>query len=305
MQAQTNNAEYRASITPTFAADFPTLTVSGPETDAVVENSNATSSARAKQLALNAKSASTSAVLGASTIATQSAYSAATGTPVASINAKKITVALLGDSMIDTLEPDFPQLTSALMLFYPNTEFTMLNYGVGSSNIEYGLHRLKNEYDYLDKHHSSLISQKPDIVVIESFGYNNFGNTPAGLDQQWLAIGQIVSTLQKELPESKIVLAATVAPNSSFFAKGAAGIELSSQERVEKTQTINKYLENIVNFATSQQLPLADAYHPSLDGTEGKREFINASDNIHPSKTGAQLFADVIAQAIVKNSLIE
>src|SRR3989344_2819547 len=77
---------------------------------------------------------------------------------------KHYAVALLGDSMIDTLGPDVPHLKRKLTNLFPGTTFTMLNYGVGATNIDASLSRMTDSYTYLGQTIPSLVSQSPDIV---------------------------------------------------------------------------------------------------------------------------------------------
>ena len=113
---------------------------------------------------------------------------------------------------------------------------------------------------------ASLLSTNPDIVVVESFAYNNFGNTESGYDRQWTALSTLTGTIKQQLPSSRIVIAATIAPDAVTFGNGAPDIHFTALEKVEKTSTIKLYLENAINFANSEKYPLADAYHPSLQG---------------------------------------
>jgi len=220
-------------------------------------------------------------------------------------NQQIITIAVLGDSMIDTLGPDISSLETALEQYFPNKKFKIINYGVGASNIEYALHRLKNNYQYKDQDYPSLLSLNPDIIVVESFAYNNFGNTQSGFDRQWQALSNITSTIQKELPATKIVLTATIAPNSLNFASGIKDIHLTNLEKIEKTKTIRAYLQNIINFAQSQKFPLANAFTNSLKNDEGLPELISKADNLHPSELGAQFFSDTLAKTLFDNKIIE
>lgn len=215
-----------------------------------------------------------------------------------------IKIAVLGDSMIDTLQPGLPQLQSALQKYYPNVKFLITNNGTGGQNIENGLYRLLNSYEYLGQKYPSVISQKPDIIIVESFAYNNFGNSSSGIDRQWLALGAITTNIKEKLPSTKIVLAATIAPNSVIFGNGVPGTNFSSLEKIEKSSTIKLYLQNLVNFATSEHYPLANAYHPSLISGEGNKNLINAQDNLHPSGPGGQFFCDTVAKTIFDNQLI-
>ena len=212
-----------------------------------------------------------------------------------------ITIAFLGDSMIQTLDSQI--IEKSLTKYYPGHKFNILNYGLGGSDIEYGLFRLKNNYQHQGTDIPSLLSQKPDIIVIESFAYNNFGNTQSGIDRQWLALGAITTDIKNTLPNSKILLTATIAPHSVVFGNGSQ-FSFTSLEKIEKTNTIKLYLQNLVNFATSQNFPLANAFTRSLINNQGNLNFISTTDHIHPSSQGATFFADTIALAIARHLLI-
>lgn len=216
------------------------------------------------------------------------------------------TIALIGDSMIDTLGPTIPNLQTKLTALFPATTFTLLNYGVGGTNIDYGIERLINSYIYLGKTIPSLLSQKPDVVVVESFGYNPYSYDSGALEKHWLQLANMVDSLKKGIPSVKIIIAATIAPNSKVFGDGAPGLSFSSQDKIERTTVIKQYLDSTVKFALSQQLPLADAYHATLDGKgDGKLVYINGGDHIHYSDAGRAFFTQKIADAIVANHLLE
>lgn len=204
------------------------------------------------------------------------------------------TIAVIGDSMIETLHPGLPDLKNSLSKYFPNLEFDLINLGYPSQNIEDAQRHLEDD----------LYAKNPDIVVVESFAYNNFGNSQESLNRQWLDLGAITTTISKKLPNTKIIIAATIAPNSVIFANGTNN-KFSSLEKIEKTKTIKLYLQNAINFATSQKFPLANAYQYCLDSNnEGNRECINSTDNIHPSEYGAQIFGDTLAKTIFDYKLI-
>ncbi len=217
-----------------------------------------------------------------------------------------ISIAFLGDSMTDTLGADLRVVGDELRRVYAGTSFTLLNYGVGGENIISGLERVTSDTTYLGARRPSLISQHPDVVVVESFGYNPFPYDTGALDQHWLSLAYIVDAIRANLPDTKVVIAVTIAPNSTVFGDGARGLAFGAQDKRERTGTIKRYLENAIRFAQSQQLPVADAYHPSLDGQgEGKLFYINPGDHIHYSDAGRILFARTVVDAIAGNKLLE
>jgi hypothetical protein len=116
----------------------------------------------------------------------------------------------------------------------------------------------------------------------------------------------VVDTLTTYLPDTKVIIAATIAPNSSVFGDGAADTSFSSIDKQERVGIIKNYLESTTRFAQGQRLLLADAYHPSLgnDGN-GKIEFINAGDHIHYSPAGRAFFAKILAETITNNKILE
>lgn len=244
-------------------------------------------------------------VLGATTEAAPTPTPTPTPTPRPT-RKKSFTIALLGDSMIDTLGPDVPALKSKLSSPYPGISFQLLNYGVGGTNIDYGLERITNGYTYLGEQKPSLASQNPDIVVVESFGYNPYPSEAGSLERHWLALAKIADTIKANLPATNIIIAATIAPDAKTFGDGAPGVSFSADDKRQRVDTIKKYLDNAVKFAQSQHLPLADAFHASLgsDGN-GREVYINQGDHIHYSDAGRALMAQKIADAITANRLLE
>ncbi len=219
---------------------------------------------------------------------------------------KSFTIALIGDSMVDTLGPEFPQLSARLQSIYPGVKFQIYNHGVGATNIDYGVNRLTQGYNYLGQDLPSVISRNPDVVVVESFGYNPYTFDTGAIDKHWLQLAAMIDIIKNQSPGSRIVIAATIAPSARVFGDGAPGLNFSPEDKQVRVNLIKQYLESTVKFAKSQNLPLADAYHPSLDSTgNGRETYINAGDHIHYSDAGRVLMAQKITEAIVNNRLLE
>lgn len=235
------------------------------------------------------------------------ASSGATPTPLPRATRKaQMTISLLGDSMIDTLGPDGAGLAGRLNKVYPNTNFTVINHGTGGVNIDTGLLHLTNGYMYLGNQRPSVLSQSPDVIVVESFGYNPYSFDTGALEKHWLQLASVVNTIQQNLPNTKIVIAATIAPNWNVFGDGAPFINFSADGKKQKVTTIDSYIESTIAFATGQHLPLADAYHSSR-GSDGNGliQYINPGDHIHYSDAGRALFSQTLANTIITNKLLE
>lgn len=214
---------------------------------------------------------------------------------------QKIKVAVLGDSMVDVLEPGMPYLEEKLETYFFAHDFDIYNCGVGSSDMEYALERLTNSYEYKEMQFPPVLSLNPDVLVIESFAYNNFGYGQEGLDKQWLLIAQMIDRVREVSPSTRIILATTVGPNSKIYGDGISGIHWNQAQKLIKAETVRKYLDNMVNFADSQGYPIADTYHASIDvAGEGRPVYINSDDNLHPSRNGKELFCNQVFKEIKK-----
>lgn len=235
-------------------------------------------------------------VLGTTTQVQSEATSAANTDETGILAKSNIKVALLGDSMFDTLGPGLPDLQKSLASRLPHVKFSLLNYGAGATSIETGLAHLTNSYTYLGENKPAILTQNPDIIVVESFAYNHWGYSQSDLDRQWLTIVRIIDTIKNYNQSTKIVLAAATSPYCPTFTDGSAN--LPPDRKYKECETVKAYLQNMVNFATSQNYPLADAYSPSLIGNEGNSKFINQGDHIHPSGEGKKLISESIARAI-------
>ena len=217
------------------------------------------------------------------------------------VTSKTATIAIYGDSMVDTMGTNLPYFKKALAQYYLQTSFTLLNYGIGAQNIEQGLTRFSQPYNYKDRNYSAPINSEAEIIIIESFAYNPMGKD--GLDQQWLALSQMVD--QARASGARVMLLATIAPTKSQFGQGPGGIDWPPQDAGEHAGLIGRYLENAVNLGRSLNLPVIDAYHASLLANgEGNLNYISSHDHIHPSVSGHQFIANLVAQKIAQLDLI-
>lgn len=210
---------------------------------------------------------------------------------------------VLGDSMVDTLGRNLPDLKSLMASNFPKYSFAILNYGFGATDLESGLSRLTQGSKYLDKYYPPLLSFQPDILVVESFAYNHWTGDKSDLDRQWLTYSKIIDTVREKSPATRILFAATIAPNALKYGDGV--LNWGKDLKWQSSQTTRAYLQNMIGFAASQNIPLADAYTPSLDKDgNGLLKFISSYDNLHPSKEGALLFSQKIVEAMKTNNLI-
>lgn len=210
-------------------------------------------------------------------------------------------IAFLGDSMVDTFGKGYPILSEKLKSRFPKTQFEILNYGVGARDLEYGLFRLTNNYIYMNEEIPALLSQRPDIIFVESFAYNHWSKSQEDLNKQWTILGKIVDTIRQQ-SNARIVFYTTIGPNSRVYAKGVSDIHWTDSDRRDQTDCVKIYLNNHLNFAKSAHLPFIDAFHPSLNAeNEGKLVYINSGDLLHPSNEGHAFVASMIADWLTQN----
>lgn len=214
----------------------------------------------------------------------------------------QVTIALYGDSMVDTMETGLPYLDQALKKYYPEAQFKLLNYGIGAQNIETAWERLGQDYHYKDRDYPPITQLGANLIILESFAYNPMGES--GLDTQWLKLSQMVS--QAQASGSKVMLLATIAPTRTKFGQGPGGVNWPAETAWQQAELIKKYLENTLRLAENLGVPVVDAYHASLlsDG-EANLTYINANDHIHPSVAGERLISELIAKKIYRLGLIQ
>jgi len=212
---------------------------------------------------------------------------------------KTLKVALLGDSMIQTmgeatyLTNILEQKLECINESYPSTSLriktgscisyhvTVLNFGVGSTNLEQGLNRLPQ-----------VLNANPDVIVVESFAYNNSSMSTSRFRE---LLEEMINKIKNK--HIKVVLLATIAPNGRLYAVGVNG--WSKEERWLASHNTMRFLQETINFAIEKGIPLANAYSASLapDG-EGNTIYIDKETYLHPSKLGHQLVGQKIAEAI-------
>lgn len=208
----------------------------------------------------------------------------------------KYVIALYGDSMVDTMGEVCEYLGSALKKLYPKTAFLCYNYGVGSQNARDGLMRFNNRLDYQSRHYPSIAEAHPDIIVMGSFAYNVF--SPHDRNEHWLDLTRLVQAAQKT--GADVYMLAEIAPLRNTFGKGPHGVNWETSTVYKQSGNIIEQLENVIGLSATLNVPLIDAFTPSkVEGRdEGKKEYVNTDDGIHPSVKGHEFMAELIAKKI-------
>jgi|GEM_PF-1149751 len=205
-------------------------------------------------------------------------------------------IAVYGDSMVDTMGEVLEYMDHDLKEKYPNTRFNLYNYGMGSNNTDDGLLRWEKPFHHMDRNYPPITEIEPDIIIMGSFAYNVF--TPHNRDKHWLGLTELVQRSQRLTPN--VYILAEIAPMRRGFGFGPNGVNWEPATAYAHTGNIIEQLKNAIGLSETLQVPLIDAYTPSLeeDREEGKRQYVNPSDGIHPSVAGHQFMAEIIIEAL-------
>lgn len=199
-------------------------------------------------------------------------------------------IAVYGDSMVDTMGERLEYLEHSLKRLYPSVSFTLYNYGKGSENVEMGLERWNSPLDYQDRHYPSIAEVRPDIIIMGSFAYNPF--SPYERDRHWVGLTRLIETAKSVTPN--VYMLAEIAPLRNNFGKGPQGVNWDEQTAHTHSGHIIEQLENAVGLTRTLNVPLIDVFHAS----SGNASYVNSSDGIHPSVAGHEFTADIIANTI-------
>src|SRR3989344_214775 len=78
------------------------------------------------------------------------------------------TIAVIGDSMVDTMGEVLEYLDEALKNKYPDNKFLLYNYGTGAQNVETGLTRFATHFKYQSPDYPALPELKPHLLIVPS-----------------------------------------------------------------------------------------------------------------------------------------
>lgn len=212
---------------------------------------------------------------------------------------------LVGDSMTHAFGPRGGVFNELLSQEYPGIFFEISNYAQANQSIlllPTRLHEsVQADHDLLL---SPIIEGHPDVIIIESFGYNplsQFG-LKDGLKKQEEVLTEIMTTLTNRFPNTIIMFLAVIAPDKKTYGQkvthsDADGRWLQAEERIE-------YITNHRDYALTHNIPLINVYQESLDEQgDGNIKYINPDDNIHPSAEGLIFMGKIMTKRIREENI--
>lgn len=214
------------------------------------------------------------------------------------------TMLLAGDSMLASLGVNANDLRLKLISYYPQNEFVNYNYGFPATNIESLPERLTAQTENQGSTYKPIIEMDVDLIIIDSFGYNPLSQYPVeeGLIKQEKILDETIREIILKKPDTAVAIFVPMSPNKARFAEGV--YKLSPAERQRWAEERISYIQNAINFAKKNNIPLINVYEKSLTKLgDGDLKYISNHDYIHPSKEGVQLIADTIAEFIYENKI--
>jgi len=213
-----------------------------------------------------------------------------TPSPTPKLSKSSYTIALYGDSMIDTMG-DMKYLSDALGKKYPETKFNLYNYGIGAQNVKAGFERLNLQFSYQNRNYDAIGRIKADVIVLGTFAYNPFDPQNIPLYKNYLR----PLMTQLKATGSQVYLLIEIAPLKENFGKGPQGINWPVDLSLKQSKNIEEQLAAAREVAQSMNIPIIDVYTK----THGNPTYTSVDDGIHPSYDGHVFTANLIAQSIL------
>lgn len=222
-----------------------------------------------------------------------------TATPNTNIPLKKseYSIAVYGDSMVDTMGEKLDYLQNSLKSKYPNTKFDLYNYGTGAQTVQQGLDGFYSSFDYKTRHYASIAMLKPDVIIIASFAYNPY--YPLDLMNYELNLSKLLEDAKKISANTYLLV--EIAPLSYDFGKGTGGVPgWSDQARFNHANDIVQQLKAAIEIGTTEGVTVINVFDKTrVNGDFGSYKYTENYSGIHPSVTGHTLTANTIINQII------
>ncbi len=219
-------------------------------------------------------------------------------------------IAMVGDSMTAAMGIFGGKLSEYLNTLYQSTpghqRIIVDNYAVGSTNILDLQKQITTKYMSGGVTLDTIVSVKPDMILIESFGYNPLSQLGLvqGQIQQTKTLDETMKFLTTNLPNTAVVFVATIAPNRETYALEENPGEPLLQRAAEADER-SAYIKNHMSYATTHAIPLIDIYDKSVtQNGDGNILYINPTDHIHPSFAGLDFIDHEIANFIYASKIL-
>lgn len=214
------------------------------------------------------------------------------------------TFVILGDSMTETLG-NTDELRGYLNEYYPDKTFEVLNYGYGATSIISAKERLTQTTHHSGRDFDPILDIDFDYLIVESFGHNPLSEyKEQGLQKQTEILDDLVQLVATTSGKEKLIFLGTIGTNKDTYAKTQA--DLDAKIRKEWALERDSYIKNHIDYAKAHNIPIIDAFTPSLDLFGNTKQFlIRTDDYLHPSPSGVLFIQKKIADFLIQNNFIK
>lgn len=215
--------------------------------------------------------------------------------PKIKLSKSTYTIAVYGDSMVDTMGENLDYLQKSLSAKYPGTIFKLYNYGIGGQNVMQGVERWGKPFSYQTRNYPPISQLNADVIILGSFAYNPF---PTHDKIRHLNTLTQLSEAAKKT-KANVYLLCEIGPLKDGFGKGTNGVNWPEDVTMIHVGHIIEQLENVITLSNLSKTPLISAYKESkVDAVYGSRAYVDGNDGIHPSVQGHVLMANLIARTL-------
>lgn len=211
-------------------------------------------------------------------------------------------VVMIGDSMTDCLGA-FPSLRH-LLQDRAGIDVDIVNHGIGGTRIGYALYRLTHQHKHIHRgdERQAVSREDADVILLESFAYNNRADHDFGLDSYRDNIRALISRIRATM-RGRLIMYATISPDYDHFVEHAIGfVNTAPSVRRRMAEQVDWYVDAFREEAEAHGVRYVDVYGESKAAiTRGTpvAYFINQGDGIHPNEYGAKYIARALAPAIL------
>ncbi len=202
-----------------------------------------------------------------------------------------IKILVLGSTQVNQLQ-DGHGLIAKLSKYYPNIKFEFINYSSDYSDINYALAKTNDTFINNNTLQSSVIFQEPDILLVDTFGYDQNLDEKTKLESHLQKLNNIINIVFS-YNKSQNIFISNFAPNSSSYSN------ISSDANLQYALAA-KTLSNINSINTSIQ----SNHLPIIDLTNTQPDLVT-NDNFKISPPAVSIMEDKIAEYFINNQTID
>lgn len=203
-----------------------------------------------------------------------------------------IKILILGSTQTAQLE-NGTNLITKLNQFYPNIKFDFINYSSPNSDIDYALAKTSDTFINNSTIQSSVIFQEPDILLVDTFGYDQTLKQKTDLETHVQKLNNLINIVFS-YNKSQNIFISNFAPNNESFSFLESDPNLQYSLATHTLQNIY----DINNLIEQKNLP-------KIDITTSNHTNNLISDNFKLSESAIETLEAKIVEYLINNQTID